>query len=219
MIQEIEEYIKQILPPGKVYPGHDWKHAFRVRNWALKIAKGEGYEDVIILCVAALLHDIGRLREKEFKKQHAGVSAQMVEEYLKDKDWFSQKEEEELLYAIAHHSKGGEGQLVAILQDADRLDGFGAMGIVRIMQPKWYLPDYDPASIVNPFVLSKKEIDDFYIAEPQGDMLSYAVDYIPYLISWFDYMNTKTGKELAEPLVEYSKQFLEQLNREVGNDN
>lgn len=216
IIKEIEQYIKELMPPENLdIKGHDWKHAFRVRNWALKIAKGEGYENTFLLEIASLLHDIGRLKEKQLKHPHAQISGEMAKEYLEAREWLSQSQQEEVIYAIVNHSKGGDTKLVYILQDADRLDGFGAIGFLRTFMPQWHLPDYDPLNIVNPFTMSKAKVDAFFSSYPCKQPVSYAVDMLPYTLSWHDQMNTKTGKKLAAPLAEYTKAFLEELKQEL----
>ncbi|MBI3335770.1 MAG: HD domain-containing protein [Candidatus Portnoybacteria bacterium] len=216
IIQELEQYVRESLPPENLdIKSHDWKHAFRVRNWALKIAKGEGYKNTFLLEIASLLHDIGRLKEKELKRPHAPISGEMAKEYLAKKKWLSKEEVEEVIYAITHHSKGGETKLSHIVQDADRLDGFGAMGLIRTFMPQWHLTDYDPVNIVNPFTMSKAHVDAFFSSHPGKQPVSYAVDMLPYALSWYDQMNTKTGKKIAAPLVEYTKGFLEEFKRET----
>ena len=139
----------------------------------------------------------------------------MVKEYLTLKNWLSDRDLRDIIYAIENHSRGGKGLLVAILQDADRLDGLGAIGLIRGIQPKWYLPDYDPHAIVNPFKMSPEEITDFFRENPQGELVSYAVDHIAYQATWYDRMNTKTGRKLGKPLVEYTEAFLAELKREA----
>lgn len=210
IIREIEVYVRQLMDPTNLdIKGHDWKHAFRTRNWITQIVKGEGYTNLFLAQASALLHDVGRLKEDEMKMPHAKISVMMLEKYLAEKPWFSDQEKEELLWAIGNHSKGGDTQLTRLLQDADRLDGFGPVGIMRLFQHKWCLPDYDPEHIFNPFTLSKDQVDDFFQNKKSGELVPYLLDFLGYNISWYDHMNTSTGKKLAEPLVDYMKQFIE----------
>lgn len=216
IIKTVEEYVTKLLDPTNLdIKGHDWKHAFRVRDLILHIAEKEGYASLFLAQVAALLHDIGRLKEHEVKLPHAQVSEQMVQEYLADKDWFSDQEKQELLYAIAHHSKGGATPLTQILQDADRLDGFGPIGIMRVIQDKWKMPDYDPVAIYTPFTFTKKQIDEFFENKRDGELVSSVLDFLGYHLSWYDNMNTQTGKELAKPLAEYVKNFIEAYQKQL----
>lgn len=216
ILDEIKEYVRELMnPENREIKAHDWKHAFRVRSWALKIAQREGFKETFLLEIASLLHDIGRLKEKEMGQPHAQVSAIMAREYLAQKEWLPADKLEEVLYAINKHSTGGESQLVHILQDADRLDGFGAIGIVRAFHPKWYLPDYNPASIINPFTMAKTQVDEFFQAKKGVDIAPFALDHLGYMLSWYDLMNTKTGKELGAPLISFTKAFLEEFEKEA----
>lgn len=219
IIRKVEEYVKNLLPAthrGEV-KGHDWKHAFRVRAWGRKIAKGEGYGDPFLLEIACLLHDIGRLNERAWGVTHEIASGRMAEEYLQSKAWFSEEELGRLLYAIGNHSKGGEGDLVCLLQDADRLDGLGAMGIAREFQHHWYLPDYDPERVLKPFILGKEEVDAFFTDNPQKPIIDYALDSFAFQLSWYDKIHTNTAKELAKPLAAYMQEFLKEFENEVKN--
>lgn len=217
ILKETEEYIKKMLDDKNTeVKAHDWKHVFRVRNWALKIARGERYENIFLAEISALIHDLGRLREKELKRPHADVSGIMAKEYLDEKGWFSQEEREDIVYAVAHHSKGGNTPLTHILQDADRLDGFGATGIMRVAQHKWYLPDYEKKTLRERFPYSHEEVESFYQKGLEDTMAPTTADYVKFTVSWYDRMNTKTGKELAEPLIAFTKRFLEELQRESG---
>lgn len=217
IIQEIEVYVRQLMDPANLdIKAHDWKHAFRVRNWMAQIAKGEGYTNLFLAQASALLHDIGRLKEHEINMPHSKVSAIMLREYLADKSWFSDSEKEELLYAIGNHSKGGDTLLTNILQDADRLDGFGPIGIMRSLQHKWHLPDYDPEHLFNPFSKTKEEIDDFFQNKREGELVPYALDFLGYHISWYDHMNTATGKTLGAPLIAYTKEFIEAFKHQAN---
>jgi len=219
VIKEVEAYVRNLLPAthqGEV-KGHDWKHAFRVRSWGRKIARGEGFGEPFLLEIACLLHDIGRLNERVWGITHEKASERMAEEYLKSKAWFSEEELTRLLYAIGNHSKGGDGGLVCLLQDADRLDGLGAMGIAREFQHHWYLSDYDPEHVLKPFTMRKDEVDAFFTENPQKPIVAYALDSFAFQLSWYERMHTNTAKELAKPLVAYMSEFLHEFEREAKN--
>lgn len=218
VIDDIQTYLKKHLLPEKSSKviGHDWKHAFRVRDWGRKLAQGENYGEPFLLEVSCLLHDIGRLREEEWGITHEVASGRLAEELFSEKQWLSGKDKELVAYAIANHSKGGEGNLVVLLRDADKLDGLGAMGIARAFQHHWYLPDYNPANIAKPFTMSKEEITAFYSANPQGALAANVADHLMYQLTWYDHMSTQTGKKLAEPLVGFMKIFIEELKKQ-GN--
>src|SRR5690554_5785138 len=113
--------------------GHDWYHINRVRNLALKIQEAEG-GDVYLIELAALLHDISdhKFNGGDFEKG-ADVSREILN---------ALKVEEEVIGKVSHIVKNisfkgsGEKDLMdnlegKIVQDADRLDAIGAIGIAR----------------------------------------------------------------------------------------
>jgi len=111
--------------------GHDWWHIYRVWNMATKIQHKEG-GDLFIVELAALLHDIA---DWKFQNEERGI--QQVVDFLKE-----QKIEDEIIDRIVEiiqqvSYKGAgvkdkmEGIEGKIVQDADRLDAIGAIGIAR----------------------------------------------------------------------------------------
>jgi len=129
IIKKVNSYVKD-----KLYgegSGHDWWHTDRVRKLALKIAKKEN-ADLFIIELAALLHDV-----YDWKFYKKTVRKNALEKLLKK---YKTKDEiiTQVLYIVENISyKGGtnkvkmknlEGQIV---QDADRLDALGAIGIAR----------------------------------------------------------------------------------------
>jgi uncharacterized protein len=129
-ISKTEEYVKQILKDD--HTGHDWWHINRVRDMALKLAKDESV-NILVIEMAALLHDI--VDDKLVKNAK--------DEMVKVETWLTNLS---IHYADVNHImdiiktisfKGGlnkqkmasiEGRIV---QDADRLDAIGALGIAR----------------------------------------------------------------------------------------
>src|SRR5690554_4850640 len=128
-IRKAEEWVMKLFQDDST--GHDWYHTDRVRNNAVHIAKEE-VADLFICEVAALLHDASD--EKFNESETRGLLK--VEEWLKE-NMFSETEQQQILSCIKTVSfKGGhnlppetiEGRVV---QDADRLDAIGAIGIAR----------------------------------------------------------------------------------------
>jgi uncharacterized domain HDIG len=110
---------------------HDLEHALRVREWGKKLAVEEG-ADVIIVELAALLHDIGRSGAVE--KTHAESSAGLAVNIL-HKTGYSQDIVQRVKDAIVAHSREGyepETLEAQILYDADKLDFVGAIGLGRL---------------------------------------------------------------------------------------
>lgn len=119
-------------------PAHGWPHVETVWNYAKEIAK-QDKRNKKILELAALLHDIGRV--PEFKNNPQGLRHQELsfilakEWFKKDKHFFvlTEKEKEEILYAVKNHwDDMASGYKTAVwLRDADKLDLYGEHGVKR----------------------------------------------------------------------------------------
>jgi len=138
----VEDFARQIMTKEIA---HDFKHADRVRNWALRIAQGEGYENLQVAEVAALLHDIGLARVKK-RSLHGHIGALMAAEFLTENAIFPEEVIAEIANAIRHHNsiQHGNGRLLDIVRDADILDLLGAIGIMRAYTSQSTRPEYDP---------------------------------------------------------------------------
>ncbi|HDR51499.1 MAG TPA: HD domain-containing protein, partial [Mariniphaga anaerophila] len=128
MISETEEYVRKVLE--KDGSGHDWWHIFRVRNLAMKISETEG-GDRFLIEMAALLHDLddwklngdGNFNKTEKWLEHLKLYPENISRLT------------EIIGQVSFKGAGVEtvpSTLEAqIVQDADRLDAIGAIGIAR----------------------------------------------------------------------------------------
>lgn len=123
-----ENYIKQQFEDDA--SGHDWWHIFRVRNLALKIAELEG-GDLYIIEMAALLHDLDDWKlvdNDEINKTEAWLSKMNISNEII-------KLILEIIEQVSFKGAGVETKAnsleAQIVQDADRLDAIGAIGIAR----------------------------------------------------------------------------------------
>ncbi len=128
VLKRTEDHIKELFDGEG--SGHDWWHIFRVRKLALKISEQEG-GDRFAVEMAALLHDLD-----DWKLQ-TDNNASRAEAWLKQMD-VEAVQQEKILQVISEVSfKGAEVKTAAtskeakIVQDADRLDAIGAIGIAR----------------------------------------------------------------------------------------
>jgi uncharacterized protein len=116
---------------------HGFSHIERVFNLCLQLGK-ELNANLLVLKIAALLHDIGRSKKKaeSFEKNHAELSAEIASKFLKSDDLkLSQKEFENIVHSIRAHSFSNaispKTLEAKILSDADKLDALGAIGLYR----------------------------------------------------------------------------------------
>jgi putative nucleotidyltransferase with HDIG domain len=211
-VQLIEEYAKSLMI-GEV--AHDYKHVDRVRHWALKIAKQESYANLEQVEAAALLHDIGLASGG--RKHHAAVGAQLATNFMQTRQLFTEVEIREITEAIRYHSSvGGEGQLLAILRDADMLDLLGAVGIMRGFTSKWDKPDYPPEKIKGETWGLNAEgfTQRFQSGIGTG---GYIVDQINFQISCYDNLSTDAAKVFGKPLVAYMRSFMDEFENQINH--
>lgn len=211
-IVQIEAYVKRAAA-GEV--AHDLKHADRVRHWALQIARGEGYNDLEAVEAAALLHDIGLPSSSE-RSLHGQVGAEIAERFLRQCDLFAGHQLRGIVNAILEHNfrREASGELSIILRDADMIDMFGAIGIMRAFTSKATRPEYDPGKVKgNTWGMSIWQFEQrFDLGRDVGVTI---VDQINFQISCYDNLRTKTAKALAKPLVDYMKSYVKQLESEI----
>ena len=177
---------------------HDIKHALRVAQLAKYIAQAEGY-DVREAEIAGLLHDMGRTVQEE-EKNHGPAGVPLSRELLNKYTDYDNATKERILSAIEHHSElHTTGVLTHIVQDADMLDGMGAVGLMRAYMSKADLPDYDPENMV----------------PTKGQRGTNVHDQIAFQMEWLEFMHTPTGKRLAQKRYDVMLNFLKTLQAEV----
>lgn len=131
-----EKLRERIKPYFEKAGSHSFEHTERVYNLAVHIAKSEK-ADIDIVKTAALLHDIARKKQEEYKGKicHAEEGAKMAKEILGAVN-FPKEKINSVCHAIEVHrySKGliPKTKEAEIIQDADRLDALGAITIARI---------------------------------------------------------------------------------------
>ena len=131
ILLKTEEFVKQCMEGDS--SGHDWWHIHRVRNIAVKIAKVEN-ADLFIVELAALLHDISDWKFSDEKENQEQSKVRIWLEQMKVEDNFISHICEiikDLSFKGAGVSTNMKTLEGIIVQDADRLDAIGAIGIAR----------------------------------------------------------------------------------------
>lgn len=206
MINKTENFVKEVL--GEDSTGHDWYHIERVRKNALYIAEKENIGDRFIIEMAALLHDIPDEKLNESKETGEKKLMDFLELLALE------KESQEKIVAIIHSIsfKGGrKTELMSveakIVQDADRLDAIGAIGIGRTFAyggKKGHLL-YDPSIKVREEMTEK---------EYRTGKSSTIHHFYEKLLKLKDLLNTDTARDMASSRHQFLEQFLEQFYRE-----
>jgi len=182
--------------------GHDWWHVMRVRNMALKINSIEQMADSYLLEIAALLHDTA---DSKFMHGYAEKSYQEIKDFMSKsgmEGYIDQviKVIRNVSYSTKDVSGNSKDPVLMILQDADRLDAMGAIGVARAFNYGGFRnrPIYDP---------------DGQYPGKGGSTISHFYDK---LLKLKDMMNTPAGRAIAEErhifLEHYLKQFYKEWN-------
>ncbi|MFL6347433.1 MAG: HD domain-containing protein [Nitrososphaeraceae archaeon] len=191
-------------------PAHDFQHISRVYKNAELISKQEESVDLDIVLAAALLHDLVVYPKGSSKTiNSADDSAEIAKKILLEYKNYPREKIEKVADAIRTHSYSKkliprtlEGK---ILQDADRLDAIGAIGIARTFS----VGGSENRSLYNP-------TDAFCETERQLDDTQWTLDHIKKkLMILKNSMHTKTAKKIAEERTEFMELFLNQLRKEI----
>ena len=191
-------------------PAHDFQHVLRVYKNAEMISKQEESVDLDIILAAALLHDLVVYPKGSSKTiNSADDSAEIAKKILLESKNYPREKIEKVAGAIRTHSYSKklipstlEGK---ILQDADRLDAIGAIGIARTFS----VGGSENRSLYNP-------TDAFCERERQLDDTQWTLDHIKKkLMILKNSMHTKTAKKIAEERTEFMELFLNQLRKEI----
>ena len=205
MNDSVFEQIKERSQEFFKHSHHDKSHVERVYNLAVRIAKEEN-ADLDVVKAAVLLHDIARAMEDEGKiADHALEGAKMAKKILEEVGFPNEKAAKVINCIGAHRFKKGmkaESSEAKILQDADRLDIIGAIGIARALtRGGWSnTPIYDP-------LIPPKEKYD-------GESLTSVNHIYEKILKVKDTINTKTAKKIAEERHKFVEQFLDRLLKE-----
>ena len=184
--------------------GHDWWHIVRVHNAALDIAGKEGDCDVFIVELAALLHDIA---DWKFYDGDLDKGPEIAKEFLLslnvDKETVSHVSD--IIKNISFKGANVENTISStegkIVQDADRLDAIGAIGIGRAFAYGGFMK----REMHNPNV--SHEIHNTFeeYRNKNGSTINH---FYEKLLLLKDKMNTKTGREKAMNRHEFMETFL-----------
>ena len=199
-----EIFVKHTLENAE--GGHDWWHILRVWNNAKNIANTEG-GDGFVIELAALLHDIA---DAKFHWGNEEIGPQKARHFLESLS-VDEAVIEHVESIIRHISfKGGNfaatfsSPELAVVQDADRLDALGAIGIARTFNYGGFKNRvlYDPS--VPPVLAMSK-------AEYKNNSAPTINHFYEKLLLLKDRMNTETGRKMAAQRHEYMEQFLAQF--------
>ena len=207
LIQSVEREVKSLFEGEGT--GHDWFHIDRVRRNAVFIAREEN-ADIEIVELGALLHDIA---DHKFHNNDLTVGPDRARDILLNQN-AGDKLANQISQIVAEVSYKGAGVKTpvttleaAVVQDADRLDALGAIGIARAFayggskHRELYNPDKKP-NLHESFLAYAKD---------EGTTVNHFYEKL-FLLK--DRMQTKTGKSMAEKRHNLMEKFIESFLEE-----
>lgn len=201
------DFVKETLANAE--GGHDWFHIERVWKTARNIAEQEEV-DIYVVELAALLHDIA---DSKFHDGDESVGPRIARDFL---------ESIKLPYEIVEHVvmiienisfKGGNhlpnfsSKELLVVQDADRLDAIGAIGIARAFN----YGGFKNRALYDPSIPPNLNLDKEAYKKSSAPTINH---FYEKLLQLKDRMNTDTGRKIAEERHRFMELYLEQFYKE-----
>lgn len=217
---KVEEAVKSYMAQYKD-SSHDWKHVMRVRAMAMKIAEsfGPATVDYKVVELAALMHDVG-----DFKFLKDGESSEAsLKNFMESIGVIDDKYQEAIGWIVkrvsfrqelANPTKDGPWyNELCCVQDADRLDAIGAIGIARCFayNGSKNLPLYDPE--VLPIDMSQP---GSYDQQTKAKASNARNHFYEKLLLLKDFMKTPFGQEEAAKRHALTLSFIQSFDNECG---
>lgn len=212
ILERTAVHVRQVLSGDS--SGHDWWHIQRVTKNAIQIAKAEG-ADVFVVELAALLHDIA---DWKFHGGDESAGPRAARAWLEENNVDAATIDHvcEIIASLSFKGAGVPTPMRTIegkaVQDADRLDAIGAIGIARTFAYGGHKgqPLYDPG-------VPPQRHDSFEAYKKNnGTTINH---FYEKLLLLKDLMSTPTARQLADERHRFMEQFLTQFHREwAGNE-
>lgn len=189
--------------------GHDWFHIERVWKMAKRIAKEEKDIDLLVLELSALLHDVG---DYKFHDGSQKSGPQIVRNFLEQFDLpqttiLHVKSIVENVSYSNENTSGFHSKELEIVQDADRLDAMGAIGIARAFN----FGGYKGRSIYDPDIPAQPNLSKTGYKKNKGPTINH---FYEKLLLLKGQMNTAKGREIAEDRHNFMERYLDQFFKE-----
>ena len=208
IVEETIAFVKETLKGAE--GGHDWFHIQRVFKNTLLIAKDEKV-DVLVVSLGALLHDIA---DAKFNNGDETMGPKMASEFLTSLGVRKKIVDHvvKIIENISYKSSLGTKKLytskeLQVVQDADRLDAIGALGIARAFNYGGFMN----RELYNPEIAPNLQMTKEEYKASKAPTINH---FYEKLLLLKDKMNTESGKKLAEKRHQFMLEYLEQFYRE-----
>ncbi|TLP75867.1 HD domain-containing protein [Maribacter sp. ACAM166] len=212
LIEETTTFVKETLQNAE--GGHDWFHIERVFNNSILISKEEKV-DLLVVSLGALLHDIA---DAKFNDGNESLGPQMAEDFLSSMG-ASKSTIDHVVKIIKYSSfKAGlagdnskqkifSSMELHVVQDADRLDAIGAVGIARAFN----YGGFKNRTLYDPSIPPNLEMTKEQYKKSNAPTINH---FYEKLLLLKEKMNTKTGKRIAKERHQFMLDYLEQFYKE-----
>ena len=210
LVEATIAFVKETLQGAE--GGHDWFHIQRVFRNSLLIAKDEKV-DILTVSLAALLHDIA---DAKFNNGDEAIGPKLAGDFLKSQA-VDKKTKDHVIKIIKNMSfknnlvKNAKNPFnsleLQVVQDADRLDAIGALGIARAFN----YGGFKNRPIYNPDIAPKLNMSKAEYKKSAAPTINH---FYEKLLLLKDRMNTGTGKKLADERHQFMLVYLKQFYKE-----
>jgi uncharacterized protein len=211
LIEKTIAFVKEKLRGAEA--GHDWFHIERVYKNALLIAQDDSEADLLVVQLGALLHDIA---DSKFHNGDESIGPETARKFLSENN-VDEEVIEKVVKIIENTSfKGGvkreyTSRELDIVQDADRLDAIGAIGIARTFN----YGGFKNRELYNPEIKANLNMTKEEYKNSTAPTINH---FYEKLLLLKDKMNTPQGKKLAQQRHKFMEQFLEQFYKEWNGE-
>lgn len=201
LLEATKTFVKNELKTAEA--GHDWFHIQRVCNLAVHIAKAEAYENLHLIKIAALLHDIADAKfyngDESIGPKKAGW---FLEQYEVKPEFIT--EVQQIIRHVSFKTEAGtyHSKALEIIQDADRLDALGAIGIARTFN----YGGYKHRSLFDPTIPPQPDQSKAEYKASKAPTLNH---FYEKLLLLKDQMYTTTAQKIAQSRHDYMVEFIQ----------
>ena len=211
IIQKTIDFVKEVLSDAE--GGHDWWHIYRVWKLSKHIAQTENV-NLFVVELGVLLHDIA---DSKFHNGDEKIGPRKARDFLS-----SLNVEEDVINHVENiivnisfkggkHTQKFKSPELDVVQDADRLDAIGAIGVARTFN----YGGYKGREIYNPEIKPNLNMTKEEYKNSNAPTLNH---FYEKLLLLKDRMNTNTGKSMAEHRHNFMEQFLDEFYKEWNGE-
>lgn len=211
VIQKTIDFVKEVLSDAE--GGHDWWHIYRVWKLSKHIAQTENVDNFVVE-LGALLHDIA---DSKFHNGDEEVGPRKAREFLSslnvEEDVITHVENiiSNISFKGGKHTQKFKSPELDVVQDADRLDAMGAIGVARTFN----YGGHKGREIYNPEIKPNLNMTKEEYKNSNAPTLNH---FYEKLLLLKDRMNTNTGKSMAEHRHKFMEQFLDEFYKEWNGE-